>query len=264
MSKSPARETWREKATDVAYQRQLRDRFVGEWSPPVTLELGQSVVRPLSRKAAEQVILRYEWLGTMSATSRHFGLFFGGYCAGVTCVGGANCTAGPWTYKMFGIERSELLILARGACVHWAPPGANSRLVSWTCKLLARERAGKVLVAYADSDAGEIGTIYQACNWTYIGPSTTSYWELVAPSGRVLNQQNVTAWARRARLTYTEAMAQLAEQGWTKQKPNAKHRYVYPLDKKDGALAERLDAMRLPYPKRGRSIDSDASGDQPE
>ena len=30
-----------------------------------------------------------------------------------------------------------------------------------------------VFVATADTDAGEIGTIYQACNWHYVGKTTT-------------------------------------------------------------------------------------------
>ena len=42
----------------------------------------------------------------------------------------------------------------------------------------------------------------------------------------------------------------LREAGWTEQKSNPKHRYVYVLDKSDSALVERVERMRKPYPKR--------------
>lgn len=84
---------------------------------------------------AEQVIFKYEWLGTMSKTRWHYGIFYGSYCAGVVCFG-RNVTGGANTPKMFGVENNDMICLARGACVHWAERGSNSRLVSYACKEL--------------------------------------------------------------------------------------------------------------------------------
>src|SRR3954463_9330197 len=99
---------------------------------------------------------------------RHYSAF-GPYIGGVCCFGGLRVTGGIQSNRMFGIEPDELRILARGACVHWAPPHTNSKLVSGSLRALrAADPMARIVIAYADTDAGEIGTIYQACNWTYI------------------------------------------------------------------------------------------------
>ncbi len=250
-----SRSTFRNKAGAVCWQKQLRDRFAAEGTPPVPhLDLGRAIVRPISRRLAEQVILKYEWLGTMSTTSLHFGIFFGPYCAGVTCVSIGAAMAGVTHHIQFGVGRKELLTLARGACVHWAPPGTNSKLVAWTIRLLARAKAGKLIWATSDPDAGEIGTIYQACGWTYIGRSgAKTKNEIVSPKGRNYNVRNVTSWARKNGVTFSKMFARLMAAGWTQQHSSAKGRYVAILDKTDKRLADTISRMSQPYPKRAGS-----------
>jgi hypothetical protein len=114
------RSTFRDVCADVAWQKQLRDRYMVEGVPPVeNLDVKRAVVRGVSRRLAEHVILKYEWLGTMARSAEHFGIFFGDYCAGVCCVclNGVG-TAGTSSNQEFGIERKDLATLARGACVH--------------------------------------------------------------------------------------------------------------------------------------------------
>lgn len=247
-----SRLTFRSAQTDTAWQRQLRDKYNDEGVPDVPhLDVKRAIVRPVSYQLAKQIILKYEWLGAMSNTSYHYGLFFGRYCAGVCCVGTSAASGGANNHLFYGVTSQELLILARGACVHWSPQGANSKLVSWTCRLLAKEKRGKLVVAYSDTDAGEIGTIYQACNWTYIGRgASTKQW--IAPNGRVYDQKqpsNIreTQGKRRPRSHYVQAML---EAGWVQQDSNPKHRYAYILDTQDTALVDRIERLRQPYPKR--------------
>lgn len=261
-----SRLTFRDAAGDVAWQRQLRDRYLADGVPPVPhLDVKRAIVRPVSRKLAEQVILKYEWLGTMAQTGWHYGIFFGVYCAGVCCVAAGGGTGGVNSHVEFGIARSELAVLARGACVHWAPIGTNSRLVSWTTRLFSKDANCKIMVAYADTDAGEIGTIYQACGWCYIGRgASTNQW--VAPNGRVFDQKLAYDMRRRdgfrrARRDYVFA---LRDDGWTEQKSNPKHRYVFILDKTDKALVDRVERMRQPYPKRAGVVQRVEHGHQSE
>lgn len=257
-----------------AYQRQLRDQYEDEPAPPVPhLRLKRSRVKPISRRLASDIILRYEWLGTMSKTSHHYGLFFGPYVAGATCVAGSGGSlAGSHTHKQFGIDRMELSVLSRGACAHWAPTGANSRLVSWTVRLFAEEAPGaRILMAFADLDAGEIGTIYQACNWVYLGPGK-SHLDPVDPSGRAYNRKLIGELCRRNRVSFKAQTEALAAAGWDFQRSSAKHRYCVVLrGKKDPDLLARVEEMRLPYPKRSDFWDvraaeasRDAAGHQPE
>lgn len=250
-------------AGEAAWQRQLRDSYVDEPAPDVSLELRTAIVRPISRAIAERVILRYEWLGTLPPVQRYFGIFFGPYIAGVTAVAVGNGTAGAFTSMQYGIGRRELATLTRGACVHWAPPGTNSKLVAWTVRLLRElEPDVKLMVAYADSEAGEIGTIYQASGWTYIGPGAKVI-EWVSPSGKVWNTRAMGAtshdngkttsrgWApTRGKDRTAKTEAALLEAGWRKQWSNRKLRYAVLVDRDDADLARRVAAMRLPYPKR--------------
>ena len=106
------RRTFRKRADVVCYQRQLRDQYskLGRPASLADVKLADGRVRPVTRQLAQQVILKYEWLGTMAQTSMHFGLFFGLHCAGVTCVG-TFCHAGPQAHEMFGIGAAELLVL---------------------------------------------------------------------------------------------------------------------------------------------------------
>jgi hypothetical protein len=257
------RATFRPVSTETAWQKQLRDRYLSDRVPPVpTLNVKSARVRPVSRHLATQIILKYEWLGTMATTSEHYGIFFGCYCAGVACIGfyaGANVYAG----QELGVRQPELAYLARGACVHWAPPGTNSRLVSWAARLLPKTTPAKLLIAYADPDAGEIGTIYQACNWAYIG-QTHGPLEWVAPNGRVLNDCYPNDYAKRYGGTGKHWRQRLRQAGWTQQSPSLKYRYVCLLDTTDRVLEARIDSLRQPYPKRATSIVADASPDQGE
>lgn len=246
----PSRLTFRDKV-DVCWQKQLRDRHNADGIPPVPhLDLKRAIVRPVSRELAKQIIYKYEWLGTLPSSVNHFyGIFFGLYCAGVTCIGVGAAGANINSHMQFRIERDQFAYLTRGANVHWSPIGANSKLVSWTCRLLQRDTGAKIVIAYSDSDAGEIGTIYQACNWVYIGVGgKTRQW--VAPNGRVFDQKYASNLVEKHGVTRKYWVNRLRADGWIEQDSNPKHRYVFVLDKSDRALIDRVESMRQPYPKR--------------
>lgn len=260
-----SRSTFRELAHSVAWQRQLRDRYLLEGTPPVPdLTLKHGVVRRVRRRIAAQIILKYEWLGTMAQTGYHYGLFFGPYCAGVCCVAAGFASGGVNAHHEFGLAGHELAVLARGACVHWAPPGANSKLVAWTCRLAATDTGAKLMIAYSDTDAGEIGTIYQACNWVYIGRGRPTR-QFVAPNGRIYDQKIIYDTRRRQgtlrTVSWTAQREAFLAAGWREQLSNPKHKYVIVLDKSDTDLVQRIHAMRQPYPRR-QPLESEGSSNQ--
>lgn len=249
-----ARFTFREKS-NVCWQKQLRDKFNSEGCPPVPhLDVKHAVIREISRRLAAQIVLKYEWLGTMfPAINRSYGIFFGNFCAGVTTFSVAGFAL-PSLCKTFGVSNSDLAYLARGACVHWAPVGTNSKLISWSCRLETK-RGSKIAVAFSDTDAGEIGTVYQASNWIYVG--TGSIWnQWISPLGRIWSFNEFTNTARRNCETTTQLRKKLLALGWREQPTNPKHRYVYILDKNDSDLAQRIESMRQPYPKRCAGSDT--------
>ena len=244
-----SRLTFRPEAGTIAWQKQLRDHFAEEPAPPVDLTLKNARIRPVSRRIAAQVILKYEWLGTLPNCPYYYGLFFGPYCAGVTCVQLGGGSANVNAHQMLGVARTEMAYLCRGANTHWSPAGANSKLVSWTGKLLARDTTARVLIAYSDTDAGEIGTIYQACGWTYIGKgASTRQW--IAPNGRIYDQKKPYDLAKRHGGSRSDWTEKLRLAGWKEQQTNPKGRYVCVLDKSDAALLAHIESLRQPYPKR--------------
>lgn len=253
MGERASRLTFRDKAQEKCYQRQVREQYEDEDPPPVPhLDVGRARVKRVTRDVAEPIILKYEWLGTLPhGLTHYYGIFFGPFCAGVTCIGvgcgGANLNAA----KEWGLTQKEFAYLARGACVHWAPPNTNSKLISWTCRLLSKQSSAKLIIAYSDTDAGEIGTVYQASNWTCVGwGSSTNQW--IAPNGRIYDQKlpsNLRArdgkkWPRQA------YVRKLKREGWRRQKSNPKLRYVKVLDSSDRSLKRLVRKKAKEYPKR--------------
>ncbi len=250
---SEQRLTFRKTCDLLAYQKQLRDRYIKEGCPlnESDLNLKNAIVKKVNRKMAESIILKYEWLGTLPMVTHFYGIFFKNYCAGVCCIGvgtgGANINA----YKEFNLNNQfELAYLARGANVHWSPIGANSKLVSLACRLLALETNVKIVIAYSDTDAGEIGTIYQACNWTCIGRGSSTMQWIDPRNGRVYDQKHPSNLKNKHGGTRAYWVKRLRKEGWKEQKSNPKIRYVCVLDKKDQNLNKIVISKKTQYPKR--------------
>ncbi len=134
----------------------------GKWWQGINLDLAMSSVREVSYETAASIIEKYEWLGKMPAICRfHFGIFFDGCCGGVVVFGDEYAeNLGVW--DKYGYT-GKILCLSRGACVHWSPCGTASRLIMASIKMLPRKY--EVITATTDYEAGEIGTIYQACGF---------------------------------------------------------------------------------------------------
>jgi hypothetical protein len=254
-----SRSKYREQGTGKAWQRVIREEKEQAWGDKpkwwetADLDLKRARVRPVTKAQATKIITEYEWLGTMANTRWHFGVFFGGCLGGVTCVGSNDGdTGGRNTASMFGVPADRCLIIARGACAHWTPPGAASKLISWTCKLLARDSVGDVVMAYGDPEAGEIGTVYQACGWRYVGTSGVQPDCAMSPHGRILHSRSVGDWARKNGLTQGEMQKVLAEAGWQGKELVPKYRYctVIAEGAKRRAILHKIAPLIRPYPKR--------------
>jgi hypothetical protein len=99
----------------------------------------------------------------------------------------------------------------------------------------------KVIVSFADPAEGHVGSIYQAGNWIYTGTSACA--PVVLQGGKVKHVRSFGSHFGRAPTSSKAGLPTIKKPG--------KHRYVYPLDRQ---LAERIEGMRLPYPrKRDRS-----------
>jgi hypothetical protein len=263
-----------------AHQRLIREQHAAEVDPVIdekralAQSLSNASVREIDRSTAKEVILKYEWLGTMGTTDFQFGLYFGEYLAGVVCFGR---TAGTKTAESICGKpyKHRVKVLNRGACVHWAHPHSASFLIAKACRLMA-EKGFNIFVAYSDTEAGEIGTVYQATNWLYCG-MTNSASSMFVWSGKPTDEEFKDGIARderciqhstrmrssikggttgigayRTKCSRRERRRQLVAEGFVFYKTSPKHRYVNIVGDRDTVAVLRgvLRWETCAYPKR--------------
>lgn len=139
-------------------------------------------IEPLSREH-RQFIHKYEWLGKIGYGVKWvFTARYNNHLAGVVMISEPNA-------YQFG-EREALI--QRGAVSSWASKNLNSKLVMFACRWMVKNTNKRYFVAYSDPDAGEIGTIYQACNFDYLGQKYGAKYMLRLPNGELSTTRNFT------------------------------------------------------------------------
>lgn len=232
-------------------EKEKPNTLFGKYWEKLDLDLKKAIVKSVPKKMAERIILEYEWLGTMANTTHHYGIFFDNVCGGVVCFGRA-CTANFNVPIEFGLTVKEVYTLARGACVHWSPKGSASKLIATALKLLKRDDPNvKVVIAYSDVNAGEIGTVYQATNWYYIGKSkrvTVNYYN--EKLNRRFDERMLHEFKKEWGVSRGEVKKRLLKEGWKIEPKAIKHKYIFIL----GTHKEKKEILKkvtiLPYPKR--------------
>jgi adenine modification enzyme len=232
-------------------------------------DFSQARVEQISYDVAKNVILRNEYLGSMGSASHCFGLYFGEYLASVVCFGS---TAGTKVAEsVCGPQHADkVIVLVRGATEHWAHEHTASYLIPRACDLMAAK--GKpIIVAYSDPAGGEVGTIYQACNFRYTGMTSGSQ-RYRDPDGKVHNTRQIHGLTRDRRnggLNYTRTRAEqrrlLVEQGCTFEKEGGKHRYVFFAgDRRTKRLLRNALRWKVitEHPRRGNNAESDEAVDE--
>jgi hypothetical protein len=151
-----------------------RDLFSEEWRG-LDLSIASTIVRPITYATAARVIHEYEWLGTMPAVTFEglcFGIIYRQRDGGGEMCGGAVVYSPEYsanmasTWDRYGFT-GRIILLARGACAHWAHEHSASRLIRRSMRMLPKQF--EIVTATVDARAGEIGTIYQACGFHYVG-----------------------------------------------------------------------------------------------
>jgi len=228
-----------------SHQRIIRERFSREgngilFPDPSPENLRGALVKKISTKEAASIILKYEWLGTMPPCIKSaWGVFFDGVC------GGAIIFSEPTQKNVVKAKTIpvDALYLSRGACAHWTPKNTASFLISAALKMMGNV----VAYGYCDHRAGEVGQIYQALNWLYLGPSKGG-----AHAFTVDGKEVSTRYLRRKYGSCSIETVRNIYPGSDIKKAPRKGRYV-------GVYGDRrhrkywdgqLRPLSLPYPKR--------------
>ena len=221
----------------TAHQKIIRDEkaitdrhnLFGDYWSGIDLSLDNAKIRPIDVNTARCMVEEYEWLGCMPAISLYcFGIYFDDYCGGVVVFSPEYIeNLGRWDkYDYTG----KIILLSRGVCLHWTPPNTNSKLVMGAIRMLPDEY--KIITATTDHLAGEIGTIYQACNFYYVGSMRDANPNVNSKNGDrdgwVINGK--LYGARSLRLKYGTTKIDVLRRHHPdvkKVKQNSKHRYFY-------------------------------------
>ena len=135
----------------------INDRLAAEANGRLDLSLARSEVRAIDIAAARSIIEQYEPMPAVVLYA--FGLFFD------SVIGGAVVYSPEYAENLGRWDRygftGRIILLSRGACLHWTPKNSASRLVRGSMRLLAAQY--EVVTATVDATLGEAGTIYQAC-----------------------------------------------------------------------------------------------------
>jgi len=116
----------------------------------------------------KQFIERHEWLGKLPIWLTHrftARLKKNGALAGVIIMATPNSFS-----NILGEEnKNKEKLISRGACISWAPKNLASWLITKSIKYMVKNTEFRAFSAYSDPEAKELGTIYQACNFIYLG-----------------------------------------------------------------------------------------------
>jgi hypothetical protein len=240
-----------------------RDLFGLPWDGR-NLSLADARLREIGRETAGPFIEQYEWLGCLPAVTWHcFGLYFDGLLGAVVTYGpeysenlgklkreGKVRACADWS--RYGFE-GKMILLSRGACAHWTPPNTGSKIIRLSMRML--DKKYEVITATVDPAAGEIGTIYQACGFHYVGSMRKANPKVT------FREQDRHAWMINGKIIGSRTMR--ARIGSTKHEEILRHfpSAVVMMQHSKGRYfafrgpnaATHFDAIRdkvLPYPKR--------------
>jgi hypothetical protein len=83
----------------------------------------------------------------------------------------------------------KIIALLRGASTHWAHPHAASKLIRRSMDLLPDRY--QIVTATVDAAAGEIGIIYQACGFDYVGVMRPGSRTLTRINGKTMSERGM-------------------------------------------------------------------------
>ncbi len=139
------------------------------------------------KKRAIEFIKRHEWLGNITQyTTHYFGAYYKDILSGVILMSVPNAFS-----KLLGDDTHKLeRLISRGACISWSPSGLASALVMWSVRWMVKNTEFRLFTAYSDPTAKELGTIYQACNFYYLGNNAGTTTRYINPyTGKIVSDR---------------------------------------------------------------------------
>jgi|LakMenEpi03Aug12_release.lakeMendotaPanAssembly.Ray.scaffolds.fasta_scaffold252304_4 hypothetical protein len=117
----------------------------------------------------------------------------------------------------------------------------------------------KIVISYADTDEGHIGTVYQASNWIFEQTKKTSNAFFCKKTGRQIHSRQVSKTGFNIQFGINKRC--FSKKDVFEVKKGVKHKYIYPLDK---SMVPLCKSLSKPYPKKAQhaaeALMDDATG----
>ena len=232
----------------------------------------------------KQFIEKHEWLGSMPHRPTHrFIATYKGIVAGVIVMATPNAFS-----NLLGKENRDLeKLISRGACISWSPKNLASSLIMFSIRWMVKNTEYRFFTAYSDVEARELGTVYQACNFLYLGQNSGARFEYFDSriseegfSDRIFRKttsfklyaKNLGInwekdWSNRDRVLWENIPEDISrkirdeakrfQESCERRKVPRKHKYIYILGKTKTETKKLLERFKevnpslsnLPYPK---------------
>ena len=241
-----------------------KDPLFGDWweANHRKTDIKSAEIKEITYQEAKPIILGYEWLGTMGTTQYHYGIFFNGECAGVVCYGYLQAINGYKNYVGQKYFKSGIQ-LSRGACVWWAHEHTASKLISGSLDIM-KTKGFKWAIAFSDPLAGEIGTVYQATNWHYLGydDAKTVHWHIYRKCDDALFM-NYRDFCKRYKHRNLKKYLQQNPDLYTKpDHPKARYIYFLGTHKENKEMLEKIQPFIRGYKKRAGQVSREIHSNQ--
>jgi len=243
-------------STAWQYQRRLESAATEANHPywnNLDLTLKNTIIKEISITEARPIIEKYEWLGTIAAVNKHaYGIYFKDNTTGLSVCGGVVVFGSEYSENLgvwdkYGFS-NKIILLNRGVCLHWTPKNTASYLIMAAIKMLPKQY--EIVTCTVDHNAGEVGTIYQSCNFHYVGsmgkPDRLRF--AVEINGKIYGSRAMRVKVGSQKKA--DILAKYPDAKFIKQK--SKHRYFYfNCDRrKKREYLSRIEHMIIPYKKR--------------
>ena len=206
-------------------------------------------IQLIKKKEALDFFAKYEHLGNCGLGVWHYGMFNEGQLMSVVSFGSTSFNPQRSSIAMIASKyKVKIIQLTRGGTRFDAPKNTASKAVSLAIKEIKKRFGNTIIVAYSDTRWNEIGTIYQATNFLYMGQTV--------PKGQanyVINGHKMSGWTVRKKY-HTRSMEELKKIDEHVQRIllTPKHMYLYINTSKHikQKIFSELQTLTMTYPKR--------------
>ena len=130
------------------------------------------------KRECTEFIKTYEWMGTVgSFPTTWFMAKWNNILCGVIIMGMPNAFS-----KLLGDDTKHIeRLIARGASISFAPKNLGSKFLKWCIKWMVDNTQYRLFTAYSDVQCKEMGSIYQALGFYYLGRNSGASIRCVNP-----------------------------------------------------------------------------------